>query len=127
MAALETIVLILAAITTIKISILLIKPKVWMNFDKWIIGGNWFTGVIFLLLAALIFYYLIQELTIVQILAVTFFASMLIGVSYAIVGKEMIKVYEKHMKTKGLWSNGMWFYTLLWLVLIAWGVIEILA
>ena len=127
MAALETIVLILAAITTIKISILLIKPKAWMNFDKWIIGGNWFTGVIFLLLAALIFYYLIQELTIVQILAVTFFASMLIGVSYAIVGKEMIKVYEKHMKTKGLWSNGMWFYTLLWLVLIAWGVIEILA
>ena len=123
--SLEIIALILIVISTIKILVLLVNAKKWINFSKWVYGGGTLSMIVLLALAAFIFYYLIQELTIVQILAVTLFVSLFIGVGFVSYSKELLEWYEKKIKTKSLWGNGVWFYTLLWIVLLVWGLVEI--
>jgi hypothetical protein len=48
------------------------------------------------------------------------------GIGLASHVKDLIKVYEKQIKDKTLWKDGMWLYVLLWLALLIWGLIEIL-
>ena len=122
---LEIIALILVVISAIKLFTLLVKPKAWMNFAGWIYSGRILTAVIFLVLSALVFYYLMQELTIVQIMATALFLALFFGMGYALIdGKSFVKTFYAK-KMNNLWGNGVWFYTLIWLALLVWTVIEI--
>jgi len=117
MGALETIATIFVVLGVIKILYLLIKPSAWMGFAKKIYARPLLTQVVFFILAAVIFYYLIQVLNIVEIFAVMAFTSMLIGIGFASFGNKIIK----NFKLKTMWRD-YWFYTLIWIVLMVWAI-----
>lgn len=122
--SIETIALILIVVSLIKILVLLVNPKSWMNFAKSIWKNPSLTSIVALVLAAIVFYYLIQELTIIQILAVTAFVALLFAVGLAKGGNTLIQIYEKQIK-KGNILKDYWLYTLIWLALIVWGLREL--
>jgi len=126
--AIENIAFVVIVVSLIKMGVLLVKPQAWMNFAKWL----WSKSIVMmtgsLILAGVVLYYLIQSgITIVEVLAVTAFVALLLAVGLAAHAKDLIKTYEGQIKKRTFWSkDGTWFYALLWLVLIVWGIKEIL-
>lgn len=121
--SIEIIALILIIVSVIKLLVLLISPKSWMGFAKKVWTSPVVAAIVCFLLAALVLYYLVQEITIVQILAVMAFMALFIAIGFVGHVKDLFKKYDKKIKTKTLWKNGMWLYALLWLALIVWGAI----
>ena len=99
----------------------MIKPDAWMNFVKKIYARPVMTQAVAFILAAVMFYYIIQVLTIVQIFAVIAFTSMLISIGFASFGNKMMK----NFKLKNMWKD-YWFYTLIWVVLMIWVIIALI-
>ncbi|MBI5803397.1 hypothetical protein HY448_01795 [Candidatus Pacearchaeota archaeon] len=112
-------------ISAIKISILLVKPKSWIDFAKWLYSKTITTSIVALILAAITLYYLIQSgITIVQILAVTAFVALLLIVGLAPQMSVLIKRYEIMVREGKLWKE-YWLYILIWIALIGWGAKEV--
>lgn len=123
----EIIALIIIIFTAIKLVVIVINPGSWMNFSKKLWSNRPVSMVISLILAAIVFYYLIREISIVQIIATMVFFTLLLSISLGDHVKEMIKYYEKKVKTKTLWTGGKWLSSLIWLALLVWGAIELFA
>ena len=121
----ETIALIIIIIGAIKILVLLVKPMAWMNFSKKVYLTNpMLTKMIYLILGVIVLYYLLQEMTVVQILAVAAFMSLFIGVALMPIIGDLYKKYEGIIKKGNLWKDS-WIYTLIWIALMALGIKEL--
>ena len=120
----EWIAFLLAALTIIKIVVLVVKKSIWMDKVAVPIYGNPnVSGPIMLILAAIVFYYLIQVFNIVQIFAVMTFTALIMASSFMFYGKEMMPVFKKIInKPFSVW---IWIYSLAWLALSVWVLVEI--
>ena len=122
----EIIALIVILASAIKIVILLINPRAWMDFAKNVYSKPQLTSLVSLALAGVVLYYLLQAgITIVQILAVTAFVSLLVLVGLASEIQPLMKKYESMIRKGNLWRE-YWLYTLVWVALMTWGLYEIL-
>jgi hypothetical protein len=124
MTPVEIIALIVIIFAAIKMIILLVSPKSWMNLAKNVLSKSGLAMIVSLILAALVLYYLLAELTIVQILATVAFFALLVVIGLAPHLGSVIKKYEAQIKRGSLWKEN-WLYTLLWIILLVWGVIEL--
>lgn len=123
--AVETIALVIIIVSIIKMGVLLINPKSWMNFAKGVYSKPDVTSFGAFILGAIVLYYLIQSgITIVEVLAVTAFVALLIMVGLAKEVKPLIKKYEAMVKKGNLWKE-YWFYSLIWILLLLWGIKEL--
>jgi len=113
----EIIAVVFAVLGLIKIGIIIINVKAWMPVTKTVYGNPKVVSPIVLGLAAIVFYYLIQSLTIVEIVAVMAFTSLIFAIGFLHVGKDLTKMTNKMVKN-GL-SSWMWGYMLLWSVAMA--------
>ncbi len=113
----EIIAMIFLALGVIKMFYLLINPKAWMNFAKNMYSKPKSLKFISLILAAIVFYYLIQVFNIVEIFAVMAFLGLLIVFGMADHVGKMLKGF----KIKNMWKD-YWLYTLIWIVLMAWAI-----
>jgi len=75
----EWIVTIFAVVGLIKLFVIMVNKKSWWALTKNVYGNPGLTGFVSLVLAAVVLWYLLQELTIVQILAAGVFTVLLIG------------------------------------------------
>ncbi len=124
--ALQITVLILAVVVVIKFLVLAIKPKSWFNLAKSIYGNPLIAGLVEVILGAALLYYLLMQITIVQIMAAVALGALLTALSFTIFGKDLIPWMSKILKDKKiLWSPRAWFVWLIWLVLIGWAVYTI--
>jgi magnesium-transporting ATPase (P-type) len=72
-----------------------------------------------------VLYYLnAAGITIVQILAVAVFVSLLLVIGLASEVDDLLKKYQARIKRGTLWRD-FWFYTLIWIVLLVWGAKEL--
>ena len=125
--AVQNIALVLIIVAIIKIVVLLVKPQAWMNFAKGIYSKPQVAKFVGLILAIVVFYYLYGAgITVVQILAVTAFVALLLMIALADEVEPLIKKYQAMIKKGDLWKN-YWLYTLLWIVLMVWGLNELFA
>ncbi len=120
----EIIALVMIIFAVIKMIVLLINPKSWMDFAKSLLGKNGLLGqIIGLILGAVVLYYLIQAgFTIIDILAVTAFVALLVMIGLARNVGSLLKKYETQIRRGNLWKEN-WFYTLIWIVLLIWGIV----
>jgi len=119
----EWIVTIFAVIGLIKLIVITTNKQSWWHITKKFYNNPGLFGFIALILAAIVFYYLLQELTIVQIIAVATFVTLLVGFGFVGYSKEVLVLAEKILK-KGF-SGWTWFYILIWLILLVWALYEI--
>jgi|TARA_Y100000310_G_C20280989_1_gene622607 hypothetical protein len=121
----EIIALIVIVASAIKMLVLLVNPKSWMNFAKRIYARPGWVSLIALALAIVVLYYLTLEgITIVQILAVTAFVALIILVGIARDVPALLKKYDTMVKKGNLWKE-YWLYALIWIVLLVWGAKEL--
>ena len=116
--------LILVIFALIKLLIVSFNAKAWLKVVKFIYSNAVVTFVIELILAVILFYYLLQSgLTIVPIMAVVALGALLTGMTMAAYGKETISWGEKILKGNVIWKKG-WLPLLIWLALIIWAIIR---
>ena len=120
MTPIEIMALIAAIIVPIKIIMLLRSQKSWFNTVTRRFWGNaTVTTILSLIVVIVTLYYLLQELTIVQIWAVMLFAMALISLGLAPFSKYMLDVEQKWFTETNVLKIG-WFAAIVWLVLIIW-------
>ena len=121
----ETIALVLIVISVIKITVLLVNPKSWMNFAKSVYSKPGAVSLVAFILGAIVLYYLLRSgITFVEILAVTALVSLLMLIGLAKEVGALIKKYDSIIKKGNLWKD-YWFYTLIWVALLVLGVKEL--
>ena len=121
---LEIIALILIAAVVIKLIVVSISPMSWKPVVKSIYGRPVVTKVVALVLAAAVLYYLLQELTIVQVFASMAFMIALMLVQFSSLGVEIGHMADKFLSDRSIMKK-LWLTLTLWLVLMGWVLYEI--
>ncbi len=119
MTPIEIIALIFIAFAVIKLSVIWFSPKAWMKIPKAMFSRPIALSVVSLALAGVVLYYLLQELTIVQVFASALFILLVIMASMTVFGKEIVPFAEKLMAGKSILKR-MWFPLIVWDILIFW-------
>jgi len=110
----------LIVLAMVKLVIVLVSPQVWVRFMKRVYAVPVLTSMVALILAALVLYLLLQSgLSIVQVLAVTVFVSLLLVAGGAPFSKQLIDWLETQSLTTIL--RAQWVYVVVWVGLLAWG------
>ena len=126
--SLETLVLILIAITVVKLVVISVKPEAWLNLTKGIYSNNNKISQITLLALSYIMLDILvaSGLSYVQILATAFFIVMFIGFGFASFNVDFMPMVTKIYR-KGNILRKAWLYTLIWIVLMFLALNEIYA
>ena len=121
----EILALILIVVTAVKLLTFLVDPKIWYGFIEGIYSKPVIASFVAFILAALVLYLLILSgITIVEILAVCLFVALLLAIGFAKYADELMAWVRKQEIVSIL--KEVWLYTFVWLLLLAWGVGEIL-
>jgi hypothetical protein len=119
MTPIQIMALIVALLGAIKMIVVFLSPKSWINS---VVNPIYKTPMIAslagLIITGVSLYYLNQELTIVQIFAVLLFFMGLMLMTFAAVSKEMIKLAENVLRKDGLMR--FWLPILVWILLLIW-------
>jgi len=125
MTPIEIIALVFIVIGAVKMLVLLVKPIAWMNSAMKTFSNKIFTQLVGFVLAGIVFYYLRQAgISIVEILAVSTFMYAMLIIAFAGHMDDFKAKYIKLIKRGKLWQE-YWLYTLIWIILIIWGVKEL--
>ncbi len=112
----EIIAAIFATLVIIKMIFIIFNKKAWYeNVVKTVYNGSGSNSLLLLIIALVLFYYLIKELSIVHIFAVMAFSGVLFGFALSNYSKEFLpmlrKVYGKDLNTI------QWGFIIIFLVL----------
>jgi len=120
MTPIEIMALIAAIIVPIKIITLLRSRQSWFNTVTKRFWGNPVATTILLLIVVIVtLYFLLQELTIVQIWAASLFIMALIALGLAPLSKYMLEIEKKWFTEMNVLKIG-WLPAIVWLALIIW-------
>ena len=123
MTPVEIIALALAILIFVKLFFAIIFPDARRNLILKIYNHPTTLALVATVLGAVILYYLLQELTIVQIFAACALFSTLFAVSFAPFGKELIQVVKKTQHIEIV--KKLWFALIIWIGLAVWVLIEL--
>ncbi|MEK6820046.1 MAG: hypothetical protein AABY03_02525 [Nanoarchaeota archaeon] len=118
----EWLALLIAVLSLVKIATLMIKPKIWINFSAKLWKKPKVTGIVALILSVAVLYFLLQEMTIVQIFATALFFKLLLIAGSASYAKDLLSIKKKNIKKIIKESR---FFILIFLLLIIWVLWEI--
>jgi hypothetical protein len=122
---LEFLALILISIVIIKTIVLIVNPNYWYQFVEKLYAKPRVISIASLLSAGLVLYLLVTSgVTVIEILAVSLFIMLLIVTGIA----KYVDIIIAWSREQGIVFivKELWLYTLVWLLLLAWGVGEIL-
>ena len=113
---------------TIKMIVILISPKAWLNgVVKKIWGKPVLMMIVCLILAGISLYYLtVAGITIVEIFAVMLLFTLLIAVGVAVYAKEIVGLAGKLLANRNILKKS-WLYIIIWIALIVWGFYALFA
>lgn len=120
----EWFALFLAVLSLVKISFILVKPNAWIKFASKLWRKPKTFGWISLILSFVVLYFLLQEMTIVQIFGAMLFFSLMMVMGFAPYMKELLPKAKQNVK-KIVRDPSMRIYLLVWLALIIWVLWEI--
>jgi hypothetical protein len=123
---LEWFALVFAIGIIVKIFVISFRPKSWLNFVKKMYRVPMVLFVVELVLALVLIYYLVQQITFVHIVASMALGALLMGMVASLYAKETILlVGDKILRQKGFLRRA-WVPVLLWLIVAALALLAIL-
>lgn len=124
LSAIEVLAGLLIVLACVKLLVVFVDAKLWLRFVKRIYARPAITSLVALLLAAVVLYLLLRSgLTIVQVLAVTVFVALLLVVGIAPYARALFDWLETQSLPAML--RQQWLYIVIWVLLMAWGAIEL--
>lgn len=125
MNSLELITFIFILLCLVKIISISISPQSWnRNIVKKLFKNYHLTAFISFVLALVVLYYLLKDLTIIEILASASFVFLLIAFGISAYHEEILKLSDKIYKDKTFLKKSL-IYIIFWLILLLWGLKEI--
>ena len=120
MTPIQIMALIVALLGAIKTIVVLIKPKAWVDkVVKPIYANPMVTSIVALIIGGVSLWYLLQELTIVQIFASMLFFMALMLLGFAAFSKDTLAFAQKLLKDKECIKRS-WLLLILWIALLIW-------
>ena len=120
MSPLEIIAVLLVALFAIKMLVLMVSPRAWYRkVVKPVYGNPKVYMWVLVALAAIILYYLLQELNIVQIFAATAFVTLLMGIGVLAFSKDILDLADRMLRKKNILKRAG-LSILIWTVLSIW-------
>ena len=120
----EIIAFLMAALGLVKLVTVVTKPKAWLTVVKKYYANPQGTAAGGAIAALIILYFLLKEISIVQIFAAMAFMMALMTVGMAFFSPELLEFSEKMLKQKKV-INRTWPAIIIWIVLIAWVLMAI--
>ncbi len=117
MAPTKVLATIFAVAVLVKLTLIICKPDLWMKLLDLIMKKYVRTMVIYMMLAAIVDYYVLTTIHIIDVAAVMLFTSLLIGVSLAPYSTSLLKLREDVMSV-GI--GKAWLPMLIWGILALW-------
>jgi hypothetical protein len=117
MTSIEVLATIFAVLVLVKLAFIRTNPKAWMNFAQPILRNSVVALSVYLVLAAVVGYFIFSSMTIVQVGAVMLFTSLLMGVGLAPYSQVILKVGQE-MLTEGV--EKAWLSMLIWTCISLW-------
>jgi hypothetical protein len=118
--------LIFVLAAAIKIVAGLIAPKSWLGLVKSVWKTPALIAVLSLVLGAISLYFLLQELTIIDIFAAMLFLCFLTALTASSYAGEIVAIAQKLVKDKSILKKA-WLPLIVWIILIVWGISALLA
>ncbi|NJO56066.1 MAG: hypothetical protein HC834_06600 [Rhodospirillales bacterium] len=121
----QTFAAILIVLSLLKVCVMIINPRIWLDFAKRLYTRPPITSFVALLIAAGILLGLLRSgLDIVQILAVCLFVACLVVVGMAPYAPRLLVWFETQDMAQIIRSQGI--YITAWVVLLGWGAYTLL-
>jgi len=117
MTSIEVLATIFAVLVLVKLAFIRSNPRAWMNFAQPILRNSVVALLVYLVLAAVVGYFIFSSMTIVQVGAVMLFTSLLMGVGLAPYSQVILKVGQE-MLTEGV--EKAWLSMLIWTCISLW-------
>ena len=117
MAPIEILATFFAVFVIVKLVVVTVKPGLWMKWAKGILKNELLISLIYFVFAVIVGYYIFEELTVVQVAAVTLWVSMLIGIGFIPYSKILLKTSDELLSV-GI--SKTWLSMLIWAVLAVW-------
>ncbi|MFH0906913.1 MAG: hypothetical protein ABIC36_02410 [bacterium] len=117
MTAIETLAVIVAVLTLVKIATLIINPKIWMALVDLIYRNKSVSSVIYVIIILISGYYVLQSVSIIDIGAVTLFIVFLMGLGFFPYYETILKLRDDVVKT-GI--KKAWLSLVIWTVFALW-------
>lgn len=124
MTSIEILALIFAVLVLVKLIVILIRPKAWGKFVAVVWSKAGLTMLVCLVLAVITGYYVLNNLSIVEVGAVMLFTSTLMAVAWGPYSKLLLKMKEEVLKPGAVQKS--WLPIIIWLVLGVWILYSIL-
>jgi hypothetical protein len=125
--AVELMATILAVGVLIKLVFVLIKPDGYFGFAKSLYSNPMLIRIVFVVLAAITGYYLLQTVSIVTIAAVALFIMLIAGIGIVPYIDEIFSAMESRPKTAQAILSRHWLSFLIWLGIAIWVLITLYA
>lgn len=119
MTPIEIFALIVVILGVIKLIVIAINANSWTSVVRFIFAKPMLTGIVSLVLAAVVLYYLLAEISIVYIFGVMLFFMFIMLASYAVFSKELINMLNSLMKQGNIMKR-VWLIIVIWIALIIW-------
>ena len=115
MTPVEILALIFAVLVLVKVLLVMFNPQLRIRIAENLLQQSTLLMFIYTLGAALAGYYLLMDLTFVQIAAVMLFTTLLIGMASIPFGKELIHLVRQVMKNRVEYLQKSYFTLILWM------------
>lgn len=125
LSAVDIIALVFILLAAIKLLYLLIDPKKWYGVISGIYKKPKAAFIIYLILAIVVLVYLLQEITIVQIIAVAALVGLLTGMGISLYFRDFLGILKKIYSDKGSLLRKNWVPIIIWLAIFVWALVEI--
>ena len=118
MTPIEIIAVAFAVIVLVKALVYLISPKALMEKGSKLMKMTWFMHIFYIVLLVAVGYYVFDALGIVNVLAVMFFAHVIIGMLFVQYPKQWLNWAKALLKDK----VRVWLFFLVYIILAGWGL-----
>ena len=125
MSPIEILALIFSILILVKILAAFINPKSNLKLAEMMLEGTGVLRVIYLVLLAVVGYYLLWELTIIQISAVMLFALILVALVFIPYHKHALEIGRDLVKSRKKMLKHNWLQMLIWAAIAVWTLVAI--
>lgn len=116
MTPVEILALLLAVFVLVKIIICLIDPTHWMKFADSVVKKSSLLMLVYVVLAAIVGYYLFQTVSIIDAAAVMFFMSFVVMVSFIPFADRFMGLAKDAMANRNMMLQKCWLPIIFWVV-----------
>ncbi|MFQ5572518.1 MAG: hypothetical protein ACE5G0_22825 [Rhodothermales bacterium] len=124
MTAIELLATLFAVTVLVKLAIVSVRPKLWMNITGGLLGHYVLTTIIYSILAVIVGYYVLTSVSIVEVAAIMLLTSLLIGIGVAPYSGTILKWRDEILS---IGVGRAWLAIVIWAALALWVLYTVFA